>query len=290
MAKEKAAKAQNPEEKKPAGITGGIIGATEAPAEKAPEKSPPAPDELTAAEERLAAQQEAERKAALQAKLGEELLEAARKGNVGELKDLLAKGAPLSANDDGNTALFYAAQYGRMDAVLFLLKEGIELDVKNRIGSTPLMGAAAKGHKEVARLLYDLGSDPYAKNATGSSAVSYARGAGYADVVKDLSQPRQADTVTFTRPVGDLTLQEVFNFAKRDRLTILRRGADGPVEAVQRDSFTDLSDKAALREAFTAYAKRGGKLPESDFFPPPPAPEPETEKPAPRKSWRPWRK
>lgn len=274
------AKAQSPEEKKPAATES----ATEAPAKQASE-------EVKAAEERLAAQREAERKAAEQAKLDKELLEAARKGNVGELKDLLAKGASLAANDDGNTALFYAAQYGRMDAVLFLLKEGIALDVRNRIRSTPLMGAAAKGHKEVARLLYDLGSDPYEKNATGSSAVSYARGAGYDDVVKDLSQPRQVDTVTFTRAVGDLTLQEVFNFAKRDRLTILRRGADGPVEAVQRDSFTDLTDKATLREAFTAYAKRGGKLPESDFFPAPPAPEPEPEATAPQKKpWRPWKR
>lgn len=283
MAKEKSAKTQNPEEKQPA-KTGGAMQAPE-------KKDPPAPEDVNAAAERLAARQEAERKAAEEARLGKALLEAARKGNVGEINDLLAKGASLAANDDGNTALFYAAQYGRMDAVLFLLKEGMDVDVRNRIGSTPLMGAAAKGHKEVARLLYDLGSDPYEKNATGSSAVSYARSGGYADVAKDLSQPRQVDTVTFTRPVGDLTLQEVFNFAKRDRLTILRRGADGPVEALQRDSFSDLTDKNALREAFAAYAKRGGKLPESDFFPPPPAPpEPEPEKPAPRKSWLPWRK
>ncbi len=249
----------------------------------------PTAEEAQAAAQKLAAQKAAIEKAKAQAETDRKYLEAAKKGNLGELKELLGKGAALLANDDGNTALFYAAQYDRMDTVLFLLQKGIPVDVKNRIGSTPLMGAAGGGHKEVARLLYDLGSDPALKNFTGSSAYSYARSAGYADMVEMLRQPRNVDDVTFTRPAGDLTLQEIFNFAHADRLTILRRGVDGPVEAVQRDSFTGLSDKAALRRAFDAYAKKGGKRPEADFFEPAPAPALPPEPPK-KKPWRPWRR
>ena len=253
----------------------------------------PTAEEVQAAAQRLADQKAAIEKARAQAAIDRQYLEAAKKGNLAELKDWLGKGASLQANDDGNTALFYAAQFGRMDTVLFLLQRGIPVDVKNRIGSTPLMAAAGGGHKEVARLLYDLGSDPVLNNFTGSSAYSYARSAGYADMVEMLRQPRNVDDVSFTRAVGDLTLQEVFNFAHADRLTILRRGADGPVESLQRDSFSDLSDKAALRRAFDAYAKKGGKRPEGDFFeveakitvePEPP------EKKSGKKPWRPWRR
>lgn len=247
-----------------------------------------AAEDVQAAQERLAAQQEAERKAAAQKALDRQYLEAAKKGNLKELKALLQKGAALMAHDDGNTALFYAAQFGRMDTVLFLLKQGIPLDVKNRIGSTPLTGAAAQGHQEVAKLLYDLGSDPALKNFTGSSAFSYARCAGYTDMIDLLSKPRQADEVTLTRDAGGLVLEETFNFAHRDRLTVVRRAQGGPVEAIQRDSFADLSDKAALRKAFAFYAQRGGTIPESEIFPAPPAAEPE--KPAPKKPWRPWRR
>lgn len=256
----------------------------------APAPAPaPTPAEVQAAAERLAAEKLKQQQAAAQAALDKEFLEAARKGNVGELKSLLQKGASLAANNDGNTALFFAAQHGRMDAVVFLLQKGIPLDVKNRIGSTPLMGAAGGGHKEVARLLYDLGSDPYARNLTGSSAASYARGAGYTDVAETLSRPRNVDDVSFTRSVGDLTIQEIFNFNSADRLTVVRREQNGPVEAVQRESFKDLTDKTQLRKAFDAYVKKGGKRPESDFFEAPPAPPAPVEPPK-KKRWLTWKR
>lgn len=257
---------------------------------KAAEAVAPSPEEAKAAAERLKA---AEAKALAERARDRQFLEAAKKGNVSELKELLGKGASLYAHDDGNTALFYAAQYGRMDAVVFLLQQGIPLESKNRIGSTPLAGAAGSGHKEVARLLYDLGADPFLKNYTGpqSTPYSYAKGAGYNDVAEMLRQPRNVDDVTFTRQTGDITLQEIFNFAHADRLTVVRRGADGPVEAIQRDSFADLTDKAALRKAFDTYAQKGGKRPATDFFPEEAKPAPVAEPPKQvKKSWLPWKR
>lgn len=242
-----------PEEKKPA---------ESAAAKPASETDP------KAAAERLAARQAEEAKAAQQKILDNSWLEAARKGNVSQLKDLLAKGASLLAQDDGNTALFYAAQYGRKDAVEFLLDQGIPVNVKNRIGSTPLTGAAGNGHKEVAWELYMRGGDPKEKNLTGMSALNYAGSAGYPDMIELLTRPREVVEVSFSRQTGDRTLQEIFNFTHQERLTLIRKGGEaGPVEAIQREGFDKIADQYQLRAAFDLYKKRGGTITEAAIFP-----------------------
>jgi hypothetical protein len=267
-----------PEEKKPA--------EAKAAAQPAPEVK--TPEQLAAeqkiAAERLAARQAEEAKAAQQKALDKAFLEAGKKGNVSQLKDLLSKGAALLANDDGNTALFYAAQYGRKDAVEFLLDAGISLNVKNRIGSTPLTGAAGGGHKEVAWELYMRGADPKEKNLTGMSAFDYARSAGYVDMIDLLLRPREVVEVTFSRQTGDRTLQETFNFTHQERLTLIRKGGEaGPVEAMQREGFDKVTDEWRLREAFALYKKRGGTITEAGAFPR--KEEPKQEQPVKRKRW-----
>jgi hypothetical protein len=231
--------------------------------------------EQKAAAERLAARQAEEAQAAAQKALDKAYLDAAKKGNVSQLTDLLAKGAALLANDDGNTALFYAAQHGRRDAVDFLLDQGIPFDVKNRIGSTPLTGAAGGGHKEVAWELYLRGGDPNEKNLAGTSALGYARSAGYPDMIELLNRPREVVEVSFARQTGGRTLQEIFNFTHQERLTLIRKGGEaGPVEAIQREGFDKVTDDWRLREAFKIYKKRGGTITEAAIFPRPPEPPP----------------
>jgi hypothetical protein len=244
----------------------------------APDTKPAAPGGEKPAAENAAAekpvtppqtpeQRAEEARAAVQKELNTAYLEAAKKGNLKALQELLARGADLNAADDGNTALFFAAQYGRRDAALFLLDQGAPYNAKNRIGSTPLTAAAGGGHKDVAQLLYDLGGDPAEKNLTGMSALDYARSAGYTDVIEILRAPRGNPVeVTFSRQMGDRTLQEVFNFTRQDRVTLVRKGETGPVEAMQRDNFADIKDEWDLKRAFETYKKRGGTITESAIF------------------------
>ncbi len=249
-----------PEEKKPAEGK-----AAASPEVKTPEQLAA---EQKAAAERLAVRQAEEIKAAQQKALDKSYLEAAKKGNLSQLQELLAKGANLLANDDGNTALFYAAQYGRKDAVDFLLDAGIPLNAKNRIGSTALTGAAGGGHKEVAWELYLRGADPAENNLTGMSPFDYARSAGYVDMIEMLKRPREVVEVSFTRETGGRTLQEIFNFTHQERLTLIRKGGEsGPVEAIQREGFDTVKDEWRLREAFQLYKKRGGSITEAAIFP-----------------------
>jgi hypothetical protein len=47
---------------------------------------------------------------------------------------------------------------------------------------------------------------------------------------------------------------------------MVRTGLDGPVEAMTRESFDAVGERS-LRQAFDAYARQGGSIPESEIFP-----------------------
>lgn len=63
------------------------------------------------------------------------------------MKLLTERGADVNHadNDDGNTALLFAAEYGRERLVDFLLKKGANVNHKNIYGTTALHNAACFG-------------------------------------------------------------------------------------------------------------------------------------------------
>lgn len=80
----------------------------------------------------------------------------------------------------GRTALHFAAFWGHVDMVRFLLEEvGLAVDATDFAGDTPLHDAAAHGHTEVARLLVASGADVAARNGAGASAREVAENAHY---------------------------------------------------------------------------------------------------------------
>lgn len=90
------------------------------------------------------------------------LPEAAALGDLHELARLTQHGSSVDAfSDDGFFPLGYAAFFGHVDAVKFLLGHGASIDQvsTNPLGVTPLHAALANGHKEIARLLITSGAD-----------------------------------------------------------------------------------------------------------------------------------
>jgi hypothetical protein len=82
------------------------------------------------------------------------LIAAARKGNFGLIKDLLARGAEVNEKDGtGQTALIKAAARGHAAVVKLLLAAGAEVNEKDNEGRTALERAAAAGHAAVVALL-----------------------------------------------------------------------------------------------------------------------------------------
>ena len=81
-------------------------------------------------------------------------IHAASRGDVGELKRLVAYGHDLSKADyDGRTPLHLASVEGHVSAVRYLLSQGVEREPVDRWDNRPLDDARQNGHGEVVALL-----------------------------------------------------------------------------------------------------------------------------------------
>jgi ankyrin repeat protein len=86
------------------------------------------------------------------------IYEAVMHGNVKVVKQHIAAGADVNANDDGVTPLHYAAGAGRKEIVELLITEGADVNAKlvsdgPHKGKTPLNAANEENHAEITDLL-----------------------------------------------------------------------------------------------------------------------------------------
>jgi ankyrin repeat protein len=73
---------------------------------------------------------------------------------------LIEKGTDINlANNDGITALMFAAAEGRSDAVQLLLEKGASLNAKDNQGRTAIVHAVESGQSEITELLANKGAD-----------------------------------------------------------------------------------------------------------------------------------
>uniref|UniRef100_W5N6V8 NAD(+) ADP-ribosyltransferase n=1 Tax=Lepisosteus oculatus TaxID=7918 RepID=W5N6V8_LEPOC len=87
------------------------------------------------------------------------------------------------ADEQGNTALQFAAASGHEHLVRFLLRKGASVDSRNHYGWTPLMQAARFGHLSVAHILLENGAEINGRNRMGASVLTMAARGGHASVV-----------------------------------------------------------------------------------------------------------
>uniref|UniRef100_A0A4W3KK71 NAD(+) ADP-ribosyltransferase n=1 Tax=Callorhinchus milii TaxID=7868 RepID=A0A4W3KK71_CALMI len=87
-------------------------------------------------------------------------------------------------DDDGNTALQFAAGHGHEQLVRFLLMKGASVDSRNSYGWSPLMQAARHGHLAVARLLLENQADVNAANKLGACVLAAAARGGHAGLTR----------------------------------------------------------------------------------------------------------
>lgn len=90
-------------------------------------------------------------------------------GEIATLKARLKKAGDPNALDPtfGVSALEWAADFGKVDAMKAILEAGGNVDVRSRERGTPLIGAAFFGRPECVRLLLEAGADPKAMNKDG---------------------------------------------------------------------------------------------------------------------------
>lgn len=115
------------------------------------------------------------------------LLDAARAGDVGQVRALLARAARADQPaPDGTTALHWAAHRGDLATARLLLDAGARAGAANRYGATPLLVAATNGSAEMLELLLAAGADPNAGLPEGETPLMRAARAGRVGAVRAL--------------------------------------------------------------------------------------------------------
>ncbi|KAJ0179068.1 hypothetical protein K1T71_005843 [Dendrolimus kikuchii] len=87
--------------------------------------------------------------------LGRRLLVAARGGDTAAVLELMARGAPFSADWLGTSPLHLAAHNAHADTCAVLLRAGVSRDLRTKVERTPLHLAAYAGHARVVELLLE---------------------------------------------------------------------------------------------------------------------------------------
>jgi len=130
--------------------------------------------------------------------LPEAAAELARQGKTAELSALLKDGLEVNLRDaKGNTLLMLASYHGKAETVVMLLKARAAVDLRNDKGQTPLGGVAFKGYVDIATLLLDAGADPVADQG-GSTPADFATLAGKTEILA-LLQARRDNAAKPTR-------------------------------------------------------------------------------------------
>lgn len=120
-----------------------------------------------------------------------ELTSAARAENWRAVARLVSRGADMGERDeDGRTALIYAAIDGRYDIINLLVEHGADVNVQDLAGRTALMEAAGNGrfvadnrHVIAVQVLIDNGAAVNAASLSGVTPLMRAATAGRFDIL-----------------------------------------------------------------------------------------------------------
>ena len=91
-------------------------------------------------------------------------------------------------DDHGMTTLMYAASWGNVESMKFLIANGASVGAVTYVGTTALMFAAMGGRVDAARFLLEIGEDPGIENSLGYTALSLAEERGYEDIANLLRE------------------------------------------------------------------------------------------------------
>ena len=107
-----------------------------------------------------------------------EIIKAAKSGDIGRVKGLLATDADLvqACDTDGSTPLHCATWKGHQEIVALLLDAGADVNAQNRNehwGTTPLHAAAHANQAAIAQLLIKHGADINAQDLNGRTPMHH---------------------------------------------------------------------------------------------------------------------
>jgi len=120
------------------------------------------------------------------------LMRGAEEGNLEKVKFALERYGDVNIRCiyTGQTPLFKASEKGHLTIVKLLLKNGANLNVKDKDGATPLHVASYYGNQEVVKLLLVNGTNVNSQDVDGVTPLYNASKRGYLEIVKLLLDAR----------------------------------------------------------------------------------------------------
>jgi uncharacterized protein len=128
------------------------------------------------------------------------IMYAALHGEFQLVRDMVGRKAEV--NKAGWTALHFAAANGHVELIRFLLEHHAYIDAESPNGTTPLMMAARQAQPSAARILIDEGADPTPRNQSGLDAAAYAKLAGDTDLSAWLGRQADAFRLKYRTPAA----------------------------------------------------------------------------------------
>ena len=117
----------------------------------------------------------------------ENVARAAKQNDAATVRSVIANGGyPDQTDDEGRTAMHYAAINGNLQIIAILIKGGAKLDPKEKLGNTPLHMAADRNQVEATKLLLDAGATVDAENKDGMTPLMVAANRGSIEIVQVL--------------------------------------------------------------------------------------------------------
>jgi hypothetical protein len=172
-----------------------------------------------------------------------------------------------------------AADNGSASEVLSLLEAGAEINGRHCLDGcnhTALMKAAAKGYSSIVTLLLERGADTTLTGSEKKTAEEMARDANKFEAIERIKaaedaaeQAKGPDRISFCSPLGARMREDIYDFTMKERITLIRQGRFGPVEAATIIGFSaieDQSETSMLRKAFNEHVARGGATDETIIF------------------------
>lgn len=176
-----------------------------------------------------------------------ELADAAMQRDSGTVTRLLAEGFEVNARqNDGATALHWAAYHGDVDMARLLLQAGADPAAANRNGSTPMWLAANQGDAAMIAILLTAGADANEVLPLGRRPLMLASRSGVVEAVQTLLEAG-ADPNAAESERGTTALMQAADQGHADVMQVLiAQGADVAATSapVMRDGRTAALGKA----------------------------------------------
>ena len=180
--------------------------------------------------------------------------DAAKKGDIAGLEELMASGADANEEDAMASPLHWAAMNGHAEAVKILTAHGAQLDAQSDMLGTPLHAAAGFGRKEALQSLLAEGADVEARNREDFTPLITAIIKKKTDIVTVLlnagADPNAVSIgkspVFGNGPLGPL--QVAIDTGQTEIATLLLEAGAGPIPPVVPENLAQIGDADRGRE------------------------------------------